>query len=108
MPRGQLHRPLGWLRLDFVASSGGRIEHAKEMIDGHFISTINARSGLMEILLIVISIILIGFTNFYKGVPARCCRVVPDMSWEDRREEMYKTSLEGGEPSQNKTQNQSG
>ncbi len=62
----------------------------------------------MEILLIGISIILIGFTNFYRGVPARCCRVVPDMSWDDKREAMYKESSESREPSQNKSQNNSG
>jgi hypothetical protein len=62
----------------------------------------------MELILIGISIILIGFTNFYKGVPARCCRVVPDMSWDDRREEAYKKSSESGEPSQSKSQNHSG
>lgn len=62
----------------------------------------------MEILLFVISIILIGFTNFYRGVPARCCRVVPDMSWDDRRGELYEKSSESGEPSQDKSQNQSG
>lgn len=62
----------------------------------------------MELILIGISIILIGFTNFYRGVPARCCRVVSDMSWDDRRKEMSKTSSESGKPSQNKSQNNSG
>jgi hypothetical protein len=32
-----------------------------------------------------VAIILIAFSNFVRGVPAQCCRLVPRMSWEDRR-----------------------
>jgi hypothetical protein len=58
----------------------------------------------MEIIIIGISIILIGFTNFYRGVPARCCRAVPDMSWDDRREKINGIESERGQQPQSKSQ----
>ncbi len=55
----------------------------------------------MAPIIIAIGIILIAFTNFYRGVPAQCCRIVPEMSWSDSRQQDHKQSDGDKIPSEN-------
>jgi len=37
----------------------------------------------MDPIIVVSGIILIAFTRFYRGVPSKCCRLAPQMSWDE-------------------------
>lgn len=53
----------------------------------------------MAPIIIIAGIILVAFSNFYRGTPNRCCRVVPDLSWTNSRQQESKKAKDGTFPS---------